>query len=141
MQVISHYALTASVIASAIGGVVLCLLLFLYGAVPPDEEPRGVARRRTLVTRLGHTLAAACFAVTAVLALVVVAREAGAGRPAGESQRLAEDVHALEVRVAAVESVVQRVAASLDLLVRRVEQDGDPAASARPARPGPVPRR
>lgn len=140
MHLIAQYALTACVVASALGGVVLCLLLFLYGSAPPDEEPRGAVRRRMLVTRLGHTVAAACFAATAVLALIVLSREAGVGR-IGEITRVAEDVRALDARVSAVESGVRRIAASLEILVRRVDRDDAPSASGRPARPAAPPAR
>jgi hypothetical protein len=136
MHLIAQYALTACVVASALGGVVLCLLLFLYGSAPPDEEPRGAVRRRVLVTRLGHTVAAACFAATAVLALVVLSRDAGLG-----TTRLAEDVRALDARLSAVESGVQRIAASLEILVRRVDRDDAPAASGRPVRTAAPPSR
>jgi len=135
MHPVSQYALTASVVAGALGGVVLCLLLFLYGSVPPDDEPRGAVRRRVLIMRLGHTLAAACFAATAVLALMVVGREATSRPPAGETRGLDEEVRALEARVSAVEEVVQRVAAALDHLVGRVDRDEAQAPSPRPARP------
>ncbi len=67
MNPFAHAVLTASVVASALGGIVLSLLLFLEASPPSEDEVPGAARRRRLLTRLGHTLAAACFAVTAAL--------------------------------------------------------------------------
>jgi len=72
---------------------------------------------------------------TAVLALMVVGREATSRPPAGETRGLDEEVRALEARVSAVEEVVQRVAAALDHLVGRVDRDEAQAPSPRPARP------
>ncbi|MGH7325363.1 MAG: hypothetical protein ACREJ9_12040 [Candidatus Rokuibacteriota bacterium] len=129
MNLFAHHALTASVVASALGGIVLTLLLFLDATAPSDDEAPDVVRRRRFVLRLGHTVAAACFAATAVLATVVMSRQSGP-RP-GDAGRLDEEIRALDTRVSAVETLVQRIAASVETLVRRVEADDAVSTSIR----------
>src|SRR5688572_25624835 len=79
MPALAPAALAAAVALSALGAVVLCILVVLYGFTPAGEEPPGSTARRLLVTRIGHAVAAVCFTATAILISVVLAQPA---RPA-----------------------------------------------------------
>jgi hypothetical protein len=63
---------------SALGAVVLCTLVVLYGFTPAGEDPPDRANRRLLLTRVGHAIAAVCFTATAILTAVVLVAP---GRP------------------------------------------------------------
>ncbi|HEV8641695.1 MAG TPA: hypothetical protein VGV13_11410 [Methylomirabilota bacterium] len=131
MNTLAHYALTGSIVASALGGLVLCGLIVKYGFLPPEDERIDVARRRIFVTRLGYTFAATCFAVTTLLTVVALSPRSGVADPA----RLADDLHALAARVSAIESLVRQINVSVEAMLLRVERS-EPwlPASERPAR-------
>ncbi len=76
------YVLAAAVAASALGAVVLCALVVLYGFTPADEDTPAKATRRVFLTRGGHAVAAACFAATAILISVVLAQPVAPPLPA-----------------------------------------------------------
>ena len=63
MHAIAHYGLGLSIVTSALGAFMLCLLVFRYGFAPPDEEAPNERYRRHFVTRLGHAASAVtvCF--------------------------------------------------------------------------------
>lgn len=129
MHWVALYALTGSILASAIGGIVLCLLIVRYGFTPPSpDEPVELTHRRFFATRLAHAVAAVCFAATAVLTVVAVARLTGAGRQT--TVATAEDVRRLEARVAAIEGIVGTVDSALAGILQRLEE-AVPAASPR----------
>jgi len=134
-----RYALTISVVASAVGGIVLCALILKYGLVPPEEDEHPpLARRRVFVIRTGHAVAAVCFAVTAVMAVVALSRPpaaTGGGATEEQLRRLERDVRALDTRLASVEDVLERVGGAVDELAARL----DPSAS--PGLPPAPPRR
>jgi uncharacterized coiled-coil protein SlyX len=70
--------LGTAVALSALGAVVLCTLVVLYGFTPAGEDPPDRANRRLLLTRVGHAIAAVCFTATAILIAVVLVAP---GRP------------------------------------------------------------
>jgi hypothetical protein len=107
MQTFAQFALPGTILASAVGAVVLCILLLLYGlkSEPDDERAPG---NRLLVIRLGHALAAACFAAALMLSTVALIEQrrvaATATASSGdEIQHLADHVDTLEQRLAATE--------------------------------------
>jgi len=64
------YALPGVVIVSLVGALVMCLLALRY-AVPPDtDQDAEDFNHRLFVLRFGHAVAAFCFAVAAVLAVI-----------------------------------------------------------------------
>jgi hypothetical protein len=94
-------ALAVAVVISALGAVVLCLLVALYGFTPASELSPRRARRRQLVIGIGHALAASCFAATAILlAIVLVQSRHPAAPPLREDAR----VPALGTQLAGQES-------------------------------------
>ena len=117
------YALPGVVVASLVGALVMCLLALRY-AVPPDtDEDADDFNHRLLVLRFGHAVAAFCFAMAAVLAVLafkarpeVVASASIAAAPSfddvarvrtevqGLEGTLRQQLRGLESRLTAVES-------------------------------------
>jgi hypothetical protein len=64
--------LAISAALSALGAVVLCLLIAFYGLTPASEPSPRRASRRRLITGIGHAVAATCFAATTILIAVVL---------------------------------------------------------------------
>jgi hypothetical protein len=155
MQTFAQYALPGTILASAVGAVVLCIVLFLYGfrSDPEDEGPSPF--HRLLVIRLGHALAAACFAAAVMLSTVAlidqrrVAASAPSpiARPTDVVRRLEAQVRTLERRLAATEYVVHhRAAVESPTIVESRPAAGSPvsrprsstASSARRLAPSPL---
>jgi len=135
MDAVARYALTGAVVASALGGIVLCALI-LNGLAPPEEDEFGpLARRRVFAVRIGHSIAAVCFAVTALLVVIHLSRVPRVAPRAAEVERLNEEIEALRGRLDGVERVLERVGAAVDELAGRL----DPSAS--PGSPGRAPAR
>ena len=130
MQSITQYALVASIFASVIGALVMCVLVFRYGfTVPaPSDSEDGPTPADVLVTRVGHAVAGACFAATAVLAIVGLALRAPARAPAAAipvpppapvaatvepareaPSQLPDEVEALQRRLARAEAELTRI--------------------------------
>jgi hypothetical protein len=117
MDPFARYALFGCIVASGLGGVVLSIVTFKYGLVPPaEDDPIALTHRRLFVTHLGHAFAAVAFAVVALLAAVVVLRSGGP--PAGE----ASGVQAISQGLRAVEERTQRMAHRLDQVMERLER-------------------
>ncbi|HEU4368908.1 MAG TPA: hypothetical protein VFV05_11865 [Methylomirabilota bacterium] len=134
MPALAPAALAVSVILSALAAVVLCVLVVLYGFTPAGEEPPGAAARRQLVTRLGHAVAAVCFAATAIVIAVILAQPP---RPAAPPVAPVEArVPAPGTRLDAQESRLAQAEARLDDLERL--RDGEAAGTAPRAEPAPA---
>ncbi|HMH50118.1 MAG TPA: hypothetical protein VK548_07785 [Candidatus Acidoferrum sp.] len=148
MQTFAQLALPGTILASALGAVVLCVVVLLYGfKSEPDDDAAPV--RRLLFIRLGYALAAACFAVALMLSTVAlldqrrVAAAATIAAPTDDVQHVAARVRDLEQRLAATESraadgaVVASVPATVEVPVSA--ESRRPAASL-PARSRKVAR-
>ena len=109
MQTFAQFALPGTILASAAGAVVLCVVLLLYGFKSEPDDERAPMRRLLLI-RLGYALAAACFAVALMLSTVAfldqrrVAAAAPIAAPTDEVRRLEARVNELEQRLAAAGS-------------------------------------
>jgi hypothetical protein len=143
MPELAYSALTAVIFTSALGALVMCLLVFKYGFTPDPDELPTAAVRRVFITRLGHAVAGTCFAAAAILAAVTLVDLTSVAPPAGPSHdRLVTDerLATLTTRVSAAEARLQRA----DERVRRVEADlqkvGDDLVSASPSRDTARPR-
>ena len=126
--------LVVCILASALGALVMCLLVLRYGFIPILETNPARADRDLLVTRLGHAAAGVLFAASAILAVVYIARApvqpvAAAPDPRvlarlaaleRERQALTEDVGALREQMGAVGGNVQGMRAHLDRAESRV---------------------
>jgi hypothetical protein len=75
MPAFAPAALATAVVVSALGAVVLCILVVLYGFTPSDEDFPASGRGRLLLTRVGHAIAAACFTATAILIAIVLVQQ------------------------------------------------------------------
>ena len=79
------WALSGIILASAVGAVLICLLVLRYGF--PKRTWDGDSGGRTLGATellLGHAAASVCFAVTAILAVVAMAASVWPARAATE---------------------------------------------------------
>jgi hypothetical protein len=145
MPAFAPAALGIAVVLSALGAVVLCLLVVLYGFTPADEDAPRRAPHRLLLTRVGHTVAAACFTATAILISIVLAGPAPApvlpavGPPAVPDARvpeLGERIAGQETRLTASEARIRE----LEDALRRREAEQPRRASEPPAREPARPR-
>jgi hypothetical protein len=110
------WALPAVILTSALGALLMCLLVFRYGFPGADEAPPSAAEasRRLLLTRFGHAAAGVCFAISAILGLVALVERARATTPAeglrSELATLRDRLAGLEARLGPVESRLGAVA-------------------------------
>jgi hypothetical protein len=115
-----RYALFGCVLVSGLGGIIICLVGFKYGLVPPaDDDPIELTRRRLFATHLAHAFAAVAFAITAMLAGTVLMIDRG---PAPVSARDRHDVQVVEQRLDGVEALVRRMTDTLEQAIRRSER-------------------
>ncbi|OLB93666.1 MAG: hypothetical protein AUH30_19475 [Candidatus Rokubacteria bacterium 13_1_40CM_68_15] len=129
MEPTAQYALTGSVVASALGGITLSLLIVGYGFTSAEDETPDAARRRLFLIRIGHAAAAVCFAVTALLSVVALASRSAVG-----DRSLSQDVRALEGRIGSIEAKVRDIARSIDAVLERVDRPDAGTAARPPAR-------
>jgi hypothetical protein len=135
MPLLAHYALIACVVASGVGALIMCLLVLAYGFNPAEEPPPLDGGRRWLITRVGHAAAGACFAITAILALVVLARSSSAPAAVTSPGPSAE---ALQARLDAVAAGLSGVETRMTRVESRV---GVTQAGARKPASDPAPAR
>jgi len=139
MQTFSQFALPGTILASALGAVVLCLVLLFYGVKSEPDDERAPARR-LLVIRLGHAVAAACFAAALMLSTVAlidqrrVAPNPSIAPPAENTLRLAARVSELEQRLAATESRMSDAGSPSALVASPVAMESRRPAALPPAR-------
>jgi hypothetical protein len=107
----AHTALVVSIAASAVGALVMCLLVARYGLVSSSEEDRG---RALLVTRFGHALAGVCFAATGILAVVALISPTREPRAAPTTVVKLEPDRAAEARLQALATDVKALAERID---------------------------
>jgi hypothetical protein len=105
--------LVVCIFASALGALIMCLLVLRAGFSPISGDPRR-ADHDVLITRLGHAVAGACFATTAILATVLVARTPAPRVVQTVDPRVSErltaldrDRHALGEQITALDTTVQ----------------------------------
>jgi hypothetical protein len=119
MDAIVRTALLGSVIASSLGAVVLCILVFRYSFAPPSDEPARIRHARIFMTRLGHAFASVCFATTAVLAILGLAL-GPAPAPPGSSR--VTDIQGLALRVGTVEDIVRETSNAVTRVLARIDR-------------------
>jgi hypothetical protein len=118
-----HGALVAALLLSALGAVVVCLIVVLFGFTGPEDEPPLTTARRLMYTRIGHALATTCFAATAILITMVLVRVMRPVTPAVvQDVRIPQDaripqlgarIDAQASRVAAIETRAETANAGL----------------------------
>jgi hypothetical protein len=150
MHPIAHSALVASIVTSALGAVILCMLVFRFGFTPDEDESPDERTRRFFATRLGHASGAVCFALTAGLAVVAgVVQSRATAVPEPEpaafakpdatepvpvppaidavalhdaQERTAGELRVLEARVKTAESALEAMRETAAVTVRRIER-------------------
>jgi hypothetical protein len=112
-------------LVSGLGGIAVCIVVFKYGLVPPaEDDPIELTHRRLFATHLAHAFAAVAFALTAVLAAMVLI--VGPAPRSSASEPI--DVHAVAQRLDGVEATVERISETLDTSVQRLERSAAAAA-------------
>jgi hypothetical protein len=121
---LARYALTANIVASLLGALVLCFLVFRYGFGPSEDETMSEATRRQVVTRVGHAVAGVCFAIAAILAVVTLsAPVSGPERPSEPaSTALQDQLAALTMRVGGLESLLGEINSSVEKVLLRLDK-------------------
>ncbi len=91
-----RFAAPAIVVSAALGALIMCALVLRYGFATEDEDEHpGDRARRVLATRLGHAVAAVCFAASAVFAVVILRGSTGTPpAPPGPSPATTRDERA-----------------------------------------------
>lgn len=112
MPASAHTALVVSIVASALGALVMCLLVARYGLTTDRGEDAG---RGLLLTRFGHAFAGVCFAATGILGLVALVSPTREPRPAPATVVKIEPDRAAEARL-------QSLAAEVKAITTRLEQ-------------------
>jgi hypothetical protein len=112
MPASAHTALVVSIVASALGALVMCLLVARYGLTTDSAEDAG---RGLLFTRFGHAFAGVCFAATGILGLVALVAPTREPRPAPATVVKIEPDRAAEARL-------QSLAAEVKAITTRIEQ-------------------
>ena len=107
----AHTALVVSIVASAVGALVMCLLVARYGLTSASSEE---GERGLLVTRFGHALAGVCFAATGILAVVALVAPARESRTEPTTIVKVEPDRAAEARLQALSAEVKAMAARLE---------------------------
>lgn len=114
--------LVVCVFASALGGLIMCLLVLRDAFSPPAARaPR--TDHDLQITRVGHVIAAVCFAMTALLAIVLVARAPlGAGQPrvGAPDARITERLTALDRDRAALVERLTALGATVQTLREQI---------------------
>lgn len=72
MNAVAQHALAGAILASLLGGVVLCYLVWRYGVSVPPGAAAGEAFARLIVLRFGHAVTGVCFAISAILTTVAL---------------------------------------------------------------------
>lgn len=111
MPASAHTALIVSIVASALGALVMCLLVARYGLTSSDGAD---AERGLLVTRFGHAFAGVCFAATGILCLVALVAPTRDPRPAPTTVVKVEPDQAAEARLQALASELKAIATRLE---------------------------
>jgi hypothetical protein len=133
MQTFTQFALPATILASAVGAVVLCVILFFYGFRSEEDEGPSPARR-LFVMRLGHAIAAACFAAALMLGSVALIDQRRAALVASAvTAQSTEDVRRLEAQVTSLEERLAATELRLGDAVQQLSAVASRVATARPA--------
>jgi hypothetical protein len=123
-QTTAPWALFGIILVSALGALTMCLLVFRYGLPHAEEDLAASSRHTVLITRVGHALAGACFAIAILLAIVVAAstRPMPVSVPPASSVELS-DLEDLRVKVAATETQLTSAEARLSVTAAEAEAE------------------
>jgi hypothetical protein len=121
---LARYALTANIVASLVGALVLCFLVFRYGFGPSEDETVSEATRRQVITRVGHAVAGVCFAIAAILAVVTLSVPVPGPEASSEpaSTAVQDQLTALGMRVSGLESLLGEINSSVEKVLLRLDR-------------------
>lgn len=119
MPASAHTALVVSIVASALGALVMCLLVARYGLTHSGGDDAG---RGFLVTRFGHAFAGVCFAATGILSLVALVAPTREPRAAPTTIVKVEPDRGAEARLQALAAEVKAIATRLEKAEARMTQ-------------------
>jgi hypothetical protein len=127
MAPLAQYTLMGNVIACVIGAVVLAIVAYRYGFASPLDEPSAVSVRRVVASRLAHAVAAACFAIAAMLGIMTLWLATAAlprtteVPPSGArtSQEVLRDV---EERIRATQAAMADIDRNIDKVLARLDK-------------------
>ena len=115
--------LVVCIFASALGAVIMCLLVLRDGFSPISGDPAR-ADQDVLVARLGHAAAGACFATTAILATILVARAPARPIVAATDPKVNERITALDRERQVLGEQVAGLGASVQALREQMSAAG-----------------
>ena len=125
MDAFARYALFGCVLASGFGGIAVCAVGFKYGLTPPaEDDPIALTHRRLFATHLAHAFAVVAFALTAMLAGVVLMLDRPATRATAGQQ---PDAQAVERRLDGVEALARQMTETLERTIHRFDKVEAPA--------------
>lgn len=123
----AHYTLMGNVVACVLGALVLAIVAFRYGFSSPLDEPSELSVRRVVASRLAHAMAAACFAVAAMLGIMTLWIESSAPARAAESpasgaRTTQEVLRDVEERLRATQGAMEDIDRNIDKVLSRLER-------------------
>jgi len=126
MAPLAHYTLMGNVVACVIGALVLAIVAYRYGFASPLDEPSEISIRRVVLSRLAHAVAAACFAIAAMLGIMtlwIVTSASARPAPLPSGARTAEEVlRDVDERLRATQRAMAEVDRNIDKVLSRLEK-------------------
>lgn len=127
MATLAHYTLMGNVVACVIGAVVLAFVAYRYGFASPLDEPSAISVRRVVFSRLAHAVAAACFAIAAMLGImtlwIATSAPAAPGPSLPSGARTAEELlRDVDERLQATQRAMAEVDRNIDKVLSRLEK-------------------
>jgi hypothetical protein len=126
MAPLAHYTLMGNVVACVIGALVLAIVAYRYGFASPLDEPSEISVRRVVLSRLAHAVAAACFAIAAMLGIMtlwIVTSASARPAPLPSGLRTAEEVlRDVDERLRATQRAMAEVDRNIDKVLSRLEK-------------------
>lgn len=148
MNAVAQHALAGAILASLLGGAVLCYLGWRYGVSVPPGATAGEAFGRLIVLRFGHAVTGVCFAISAILTTVALWAPPLSPPPppaamAADPVDLRAEIDALHTQVKTLETLLTDINARIEgMLTPRERAKAERAAAGPPsASPRPTPRR
>jgi hypothetical protein len=111
--------LVVCVFASALGGLIICLLV-LRDAFSPTSAVSSRTEHDVQITKVGYAIAGACFVMTALLATILVARTPLRPVAATSDARVTERLTALDRERAALAEQISALGATVQTLREQV---------------------
>lgn len=127
MAPLAHYTLMGNVVACVFGALVLAIVAYRYGFASPLDEPSEISIRRVVFSRLAHAVAAACFAVAAMLGIMTLwittsAPSGPAPSPPSGARTAEELLRDVDERLQATQRAMAEVDRNIDKVLSRLEK-------------------